>query len=84
MPTSTLIDTLTYSCYRHNRNLFPGISPARWKRVFDDVDVMEARYQDEEEMLGAPDEAWYEDLGHTKAHGQEIPPMAARVTEVVR
>ena len=64
----TLIDTLTYACYRHNRNLSPRISPARWKRVFDDAEAMEARYQDEQEMLDAQD--WYENVGHGLSSGR--------------
>ena len=69
MTTGTLINNLTYACYRHNRRLCPGISPDRWKRVFDDVDAMEERYQDEEEMLDVPDEEWYENVGHNLAYG---------------
>jgi len=70
MTTGTLIDNLTYACYRHNRHLCPGISPERWKIIFTNVDAMEERYQDEEEMLDVPDDAWYENIGHGLSSGR--------------
>lgn len=78
MTPKMVIDILTYACYRHNRNLFPRISSERWRLVFDGADVMEKRYQDEEEMLAAFGEGWYEELSHAQAHGQEIPVMVTR------
>lgn len=84
MTPKAVIDSLAYACYRHNRQLFPRISPERWRLVFDGADVMEKRYQDEidqppmEETLTAFGEGWYRELGHAQAHGQEIPVMVTR------
>lgn len=42
-----LIDHLTYASYRHNRNISPGTTPEQWKVIFNNVDEMEKKYQQE-------------------------------------
>ncbi len=51
MPVMTIgqvIDELTYSCYKHNRERAPDITPEQWKVVFSNVDAMERKLQEEE------------------------------------
>ena len=43
-----LIDSLTYSSYRHNREISPEVTPERWRKVFGpSTDAMEQKYQGE-------------------------------------
>ena len=43
-----LIDSLTYSSYRHNREISPEVTPERWQKVFGpSTDAMEQKYQGE-------------------------------------
>ena len=43
-----LIDALTYSSYRHNREISPEVTPERWRKVFGpSTDAMEQKYQGE-------------------------------------
>lgn len=42
-----LIDELTYSCYRFNREESPNVTPEQWAAIFRNVRAMEARYQRE-------------------------------------
>jgi hypothetical protein len=45
---TTLVDTLTYSSYAHNRQLTPYVTPEQWRVVFGErTAALEARYQDE-------------------------------------
>ncbi len=42
-----LVDELTYTCYKYNRERSPDITPERWGRIFADVELLEQRYQSE-------------------------------------
>jgi hypothetical protein len=42
-----VVDELVYRNYAANRRQSPHVSPARWGRIFDNVEALEARYQDE-------------------------------------
>src|SRR5438477_4022727 len=44
----TLIDELTYRCYRFNRKTSPVITPQQWASIFTDTAAMEQRFQREE------------------------------------
>lgn len=48
-----LIDHLTYSSYRHNRNISPNITPEQWKSIFSNADEMEKKYQEEIKSLNS-------------------------------
>lgn len=39
---------MVYRCYKYNRDRSPDITPEQWKVVFDNVDLMELRYQKEQ------------------------------------
>jgi hypothetical protein len=44
----TLIDSLTYSSYAHNRQLTPSVTPEQWSAIFGErTAILERRYQDE-------------------------------------
>ena len=47
MTLPELMDELTYANYKHNRGRAPEIPPERWKKIYANVDAMEARYQRE-------------------------------------
>lgn len=55
MRSDELIDELTYINYAHNRDLAPGITPERWKKVYgaEAVEKMEARLQAERGKVAA-------------------------------
>lgn len=42
-----IIDNLTYSCYRYNRQRSPDVTPKQWSCIFNNVELMEAKYQNE-------------------------------------
>ncbi len=42
-----LIDELTYSCYKYNRQRSPDITPDRWRCCFSNVEALEQKYQQE-------------------------------------
>lgn len=42
-----VLDALIYRSYVAQRRLSPEVEPARWARIFDDVEAMEARYQED-------------------------------------
>ncbi len=48
MTSQNVLDTLTYKCYRVNRERTPDIKPEEWQCCFDaPVGPMEVRYQAE-------------------------------------
>ena len=48
MSAESIVDYLTYSNYRHNRNLSPHITPEQWAKCgYPNVTAMEAKYQTE-------------------------------------
>ena len=49
MTPKTLLDELTFSNYRHNRQRSPHITPEQWRRTIPEfTEAMEARYQQEQ------------------------------------
>jgi hypothetical protein len=42
-----LIDDAKYECYKYNRQRSPELAPELYKKVFDNVDAMEEKYQKE-------------------------------------
>ena len=47
MKPTELVDELTYSSYRYNRQRSPGVTPKQWETIFSNVEAMEARFQNE-------------------------------------
>jgi len=48
MSTKSILDSLTYACYKQNRELSPSVKPEDWQPCFDaPVAPMEERYQTE-------------------------------------
>lgn len=45
-----LVGSLTYSCYRFNRERSPDITPEKWGSIFKDVEKMEVLYQAEKQL----------------------------------
>lgn len=46
MSPERIVDYLTYSNYRHNRNIAPHVTVTEWKKLYGPTtDAMEARYQ---------------------------------------
>lgn len=49
MTPRTLMDELTYSAYRYNRQRTPAIPPAQWRQAISTfTEAMEQRYQQEQ------------------------------------
>ena len=42
-----LIDELSYSCYKYNREQSPDITPEQWATTLPNVGEMEKRFQEE-------------------------------------
>ena len=45
--TKALVNQLTYDSYYHNRRLHPNVPLSEWAKIFQDVDSLEERYQDD-------------------------------------
>jgi len=45
--TRKIIEEMTYTAYYHNRKLHPERSVASWGLIFDNVEQLEERYQDD-------------------------------------
>jgi len=47
MKPMELVDELTYSSYRYNRQRNPEVTPKQWETIFSNVEAMEVRFQNE-------------------------------------
>ena len=43
-----LVNELTYTSYKFNRQRSPDLTPDQWTKVYPNVDRLEARYQQEQ------------------------------------
>lgn len=47
MEYKTLVSESLYICYKYNRQRSPDITPEKWKCVFGNIEIMEERFQEE-------------------------------------
>ena len=45
--TRQIVDEITYNSYFHNRRLSPDVPLSEWSKIFENVDQLEERYQEE-------------------------------------